>query len=99
MEETGRSHRGLWSGLVQSDQARPPDFIALVGEGPQVEIAEPDRPVAVIALGQRDRLFPQRLGQIELAVPPLDVSIAADPANLVVGRVFPHRDLFGIATR
>src|SRR5450432_2545838 len=99
MEETGRSHCGLWSGLAQSDQARPPDFIALVGEGPQVEIAEPDRPVAVIALRQRDRLFPHRLGQIELAVPPLDVAITADPADLVVGRIFPHCNLFRKATR
>jgi antitoxin (DNA-binding transcriptional repressor) of toxin-antitoxin stability system len=99
MDETARSHRGLWSGLAQSDQARPPDFIALVDEAPEVEIAEPDRPIAVITPGQRDRLFPPRLGQVEFAVPPLDVAIAADPADLVVGRVFSHRDLFWIATR
>src|SRR5208337_4656906 len=91
--------RGLRSGPARSDQARPSDFIALLGEGPQVEIAEPDRPVAVIALGQRDRLFPHGLGQVDLAVPPLDVAIAADPVDLVVGRVLPHRDLFRIATR
>src|SRR5271165_3506185 len=75
--------RGLRSGPARSDQARPSDFIALLGEGPQVEIAEPDRPVAVIALGQRDRLFPHGLGQVDLAVPPLDVAIAADPVDPV----------------
>ena len=32
---TRRSHRGLWSALAQSDQARSPDFIALVGKGLQ----------------------------------------------------------------
>src|SRR5271166_4712125 len=95
----GRFCHGLRSGRARSDQARPSDFTALLGEGPQVEIAEPDRPVAVIALGQRNRLFPHGLGQVELAVPPLDVTVAADPADLVVGRVLPHRDLFGIATR
>src|SRR5208283_2205897 len=62
----GRFCRVLRSGPARSDQARPSDFIALLGEGPQVKIAEPDRPVAVIALGQRDRLFPvpRRLGWV-----------------------------------
>jgi hypothetical protein len=56
------SIRGLRSGPARSSQARTSDFTTLLGEGPQVEIAEPDRPVAVIALGERDRLFPQCLG-------------------------------------
>src|SRR5258708_33824146 len=99
MEETGRSHRGLRSDLAQSGQARPPDFTALLGEGPQVEIAEPDRPVAVIALGQRDRLFPHSLGPIARALPPFDAAIAAAAAHSMPARSLPPRAFLRIPTR
>jgi hypothetical protein len=52
---------GSRSGRAQSDQAGPSDFIALVGEGAEIEIAEPDRPVAGahIAWARFDRDIPR----------------------------------------
>jgi hypothetical protein len=102
--DEGFFNRASWrqfsccSGLARSGQAGTSDFFAILAGGRQIEIAEPDRLVAIVTLGQSDGLFAQRLGQIDLAVLPRDTPIGGSPADLMVLWIFLHSDLGWIVT-
>src|ERR1700722_12370790 len=81
------------AGLSGSRQTRPAQLRCRIRQRREIEPAEADRPVAVIALGPPNPLAAQSFGQINPAIAPFDVAFDIHAPDMVVGRILPGPDL------